>query len=166
MNEFTAFLTMFPGCAVAADLCGGLGKAYVTNCDIDLTERSMTLAAHFEKMPAPAELTSLRDRLKSEYGLHNIELVPDFPKPKPIVLPKSGTASGAATGDVLMPWYLMKKRDDDLIISASPDFVVRPAAEMLGVRLIATPMQIYVDGLLACRGYLKDGATYVTMESM
>ena len=29
-----------------------------------------------------------------------------------------------------------------------------------------TDMQIYVDGLLACRGYLKDGATYVTMESM
>lgn len=102
MNEFTAFLTMFPGCQVAADLCGGLGKAYVTNCDIDLAERSMILAAHFEKMPAPAELASIRDRLKAEYGLHNVELAPDFPKPKPIVLPKSGTVSGAASGDVLM----------------------------------------------------------------
>lgn len=29
-----------------------------------------------------------------------------------------------------------------------------------------TDMQIYVDGLLVCRGYLKDGTTYVTMESM
>lgn len=37
-------------------------------------------------------------------------------------------------------WYLEAKRDDDLIISASPDFLVRPAAERLGVRLIATPM--------------------------
>jgi phosphatidylglycerophosphatase C len=49
----------------------------------------------------------------------------------------------------IMPWYLMKKRDDDLIISASPDFVVRPAAEMLGVRLIATPMDKHtgkIDG--------------------
>ena len=27
-------------------------------------------------------------------------------------------------------------------------------------------MQIYVDGLLACRGYLQDGTTYTTMESL
>jgi phosphatidylglycerophosphatase C len=40
----------------------------------------------------------------------------------------------------IQPWYLAKKRADDLIISASPDFIVRPAAEKLGVRLIATPM--------------------------
>ena len=38
------------------------------------------------------------------------------------------------------PWYLAQKREDDLIISASPDFLLRPMAEELGVRLIATPM--------------------------
>ena len=37
-------------------------------------------------------------------------------------------------------WYLRRKRDDDLIISASPEFLLRPIAEELGVRLIATPM--------------------------
>ena len=42
--------------------------------------------------------------------------------------------------DKIQPWYLARRREDDLIISASPDFIVRPAAERLGVRLIATPM--------------------------
>lgn len=37
-------------------------------------------------------------------------------------------------------WYLRQKREDDVIISASPEFLLRPAAEKLGVRLIATPM--------------------------
>lgn len=41
------------------------------------------------------------------------------------------------------PWYLEQKRSDDLIISASPDFLLRPAAERLGVSLIATPMNPY-----------------------
>ena len=39
-------------------------------------------------------------------------------------------------------WYLEQKKPDDVIISASPDFLVRPAAEKLGARLIATPMNI------------------------
>lgn len=37
-------------------------------------------------------------------------------------------------------WYLKQRRDDDIIISASPEFVVRPMAERLGVELIASPM--------------------------
>ena len=37
-------------------------------------------------------------------------------------------------------WYLRQRRDDDLIISASPEFLLRPVAERLGVSLIATPM--------------------------
>ena len=41
------------------------------------------------------------------------------------------------------PWYLAQKRGDDLIISASPEFLLRPAAERLGVSLIATPMNPY-----------------------
>ena len=37
-------------------------------------------------------------------------------------------------------WYRKQKREDDLIISASPDFLLRPVAEELGVQLIATRM--------------------------
>ena len=35
-------------------------------------------------------------------------------------------------------WYLKQKRDDDLIISASPEFFLRPFTDNLGVRLIGT----------------------------
>ena len=40
----------------------------------------------------------------------------------------------------LCPWYLEQRRDDDVIVSASPDFLVRPICEKLGVELIATDM--------------------------
>ena len=40
----------------------------------------------------------------------------------------------------LQGWYLKQKTDDDLIISASPDFLLRPMAEELGVHLISTLM--------------------------
>lgn len=37
-------------------------------------------------------------------------------------------------------WYLAQKRDDDIIISASPEFLLEPVAKRLGVRLIGTRM--------------------------
>ena len=36
------------------------------------------------------------------------------------------------------PWYLQRKRGDDLIISASPEFLIAVPAERLGVRLLAS----------------------------
>ena len=54
-------------------------------------------------------------------------------------------------------WYLLEKRDDDVIISASPDFLLRPAAEKLGVRLIATRMDRHTGRILGnnCHDYEK-----------
>lgn len=40
----------------------------------------------------------------------------------------------------LEPWYLAQKRPDDVIISASPEFLLRPICEELGVTLIGTRM--------------------------
>lgn len=37
-------------------------------------------------------------------------------------------------------WYMEQKKDDDIIISASPYFLLKPVCDKLGVRLIATPM--------------------------
>ncbi len=37
-------------------------------------------------------------------------------------------------------WYLSQKRSDDLIISASPRFLLQPLCDRLGVSLIATEM--------------------------
>lgn len=36
------------------------------------------------------------------------------------------------------PWYLQQKKDDDLIISASPEFLLKPICEKLGITLIAS----------------------------
>lgn len=43
----------------------------------------------------------------------------------------------------VQPWYLEQKKDDDLIISASAEFLLKPAAERLGVALIGTRMNPY-----------------------
>lgn len=36
------------------------------------------------------------------------------------------------------PWYLMQRRTDDVVISASPEFLLRPVADALGFILIAS----------------------------
>ena len=43
-------------------------------------------------------------------------------------------------GDVC-PWYLAQRRPDDLVISASPEFLLAPAAARLGFALIASPVE-------------------------
>lgn len=45
-------------------------------------------------------------------------------------------------------WYLREKREDDLILSASPEFLLCPAAERLGVRLIGTRMDRHTGEIL------------------
>lgn len=39
-------------------------------------------------------------------------------------------------------WYLDKRKADDVVISASPEFLLRPVAKELGFALIGTPMDI------------------------
>ncbi len=50
--------------------------------------------------------------------------------------------------DGIGQWYLAQKRADDVIISASPYFLLRPIAKELGVGLIATPMDKYSGKIL------------------
>lgn len=40
----------------------------------------------------------------------------------------------------LSDWYLRQKKEDDLIISASPEFLLKPITDKLGVKLLATKM--------------------------
>ena len=42
--------------------------------------------------------------------------------------------------DNIAQWYLRQKRHDDLIISASPEFLLEPMTRELGVSLLATRM--------------------------
>ena len=57
----------------------------------------------------------------------------------------------------IYPWYLERRRDDDLIISASPAFLIGEACRRLGVRWMATPMDPADGKLLGtnCRGAEK-----------
>ncbi|MBO4298279.1 MAG: haloacid dehalogenase-like hydrolase [Clostridia bacterium] len=36
----------------------------------------------------------------------------------------------------IKPWYPPRHRDDDVVISASPEFLIRPACERLGIRCV------------------------------
>ena len=59
--------------------------------------------------------------------------------------------------DGIYPWYMAQRRGDDLIISASPEFLLRPVAERLGFALIASrvdPASGKTEGL-NCHGEEK-----------
>ena len=58
-------------------------------------------------------------------------------------------------------WYLAQKRDDDLIISASPTCIIGPIAERLGVNYVATEFDreygVFTHNLM----YAKEKAKYI-----
>lgn len=58
-------------------------------------------------------------------------------------------------------WYLAQKRPDDLIISASPDCIIGPIANRLGVKHIATEYDreygVFMNNLM----YAKEKARYI-----
>jgi len=63
--------------------------------------------------------------------------------------------------DRISRWYLAQKRDDDLIISASPLCVMAPIARRLGVRVVATEYDreygVFLNNLMAA----KEKARYI-----
>ena len=105
MSEHTSFLTIFPGCEDLSAMAGGLDKAYVTDVQVDPLERTMTVCAWFPAMPSPVDISALGERLKLEYGLSGVGLVPEYPQPKAASSALAGAAKppsgGAPQGDVL-----------------------------------------------------------------
>lgn len=57
----------------------------------------------------------------------------------------------------LKDWYLAQKHPDDVIISASPAFILQPVCKALGVALIATPVDKHTGRFAGpnCRGQEK-----------
>ena len=105
MSDHTSFIEIFPGCEGLKDLCGGLNKAYVTDVAVSAAEMTMSVAAHFERMPAPAEITNICERLRRDYGFNSVELIPDYPQMKSAPAPsgvKPKSDSDKPKGDVLM----------------------------------------------------------------
>lgn len=43
----------------------------------------------------------------------------------------------------IQSWYLAQKQNDDVIISASPTFLLKPICELLNVRLIASQVDVH-----------------------
>lgn len=64
----------------------------------------------------------------------------------------------------MSPWYLLQKKSDDLIISASPEFIVKPMTDQLGVRLIATQFDIKEGRIVGTSCYGKN-KTLALIES-
>ena len=58
-------------------------------------------------------------------------------------------------------WYLAQKKDDDLIISASPTCIIEPIAKRLGVNYIATEYDREFGVLLNNMMYAKEKAKYI-----
>ena len=113
-EQHTPFLTIFPGCGDLGASCGGLDKAYVTQVQVDMSARTMSVCAWFAAMPSPAEESILIDRLREDYGLSSAELIADYPRQKapaqaPTYTPTASAASGAPKGDVLMGRTIKQK---------------------------------------------------------
>ena len=103
MNEHTPFLDIFPGAAVHKDSCGGLEKAYVTDVEISVEAKTMSIRAWFVRTPAPAELDMLAHILQGDYGLDRVFITPDSPEAaKAAKISASAPASGGSDGKVLM----------------------------------------------------------------
>ena len=58
-------------------------------------------------------------------------------------------------------WYLAQKKDDDLIISASPTCVIEPIAKRLGVNFMATEYDREFGVFLNNMMYAKEKAKYI-----
>ena len=96
MSEHTTFLAAFPGCAGRRELCGGLDKARITDAQLEVEARALTLWVSFAAMPSPAELGALEDCLRRDYGLERAQIVADYPRPK--LASQSATSPAAAPG--------------------------------------------------------------------
>ena len=103
MSEHTPFLTIFPGCEALRFSAGGLDKACVTDVQVDVSARTLTIAAHFASMPSPVELNTLTDRIREDYELSTVVIVPDYPR-QSAAPSQADAAPGAkkSAGSVLM----------------------------------------------------------------
>ena len=116
-----------------------------------LRRRPLTILSGFRALaPLSKGLTGRLSRGEVKQTLYScLRLIPDV------------RAEAAAFWDRhidrIYPWYLARRREDDLIISASPDFLIGEACRRLGVRYIATDMDLRTGHILGenCRGEEK-----------
>ena len=111
MTDYTPFLKIFPGCGDLKPIAGGLEQATVTEVQVDARELTLSVCARFAAMPSPVDITTLSDRLKADYGLKTVAIVPDYPRPKASAASSFGAPSHGdkPTGDVLFGRAIRQK---------------------------------------------------------
>jgi len=117
MANKAAFLEVFPCCIDISSMCGGLEEAHLTSVEVTKNEGRMAIEAFFPRMPAPAELNLIKDKLSAFFGLSLVEIKSDYPRQAPKAAEKSAPAEEkkpwqkreytgpkplAADGDIIM----------------------------------------------------------------
>ncbi len=82
MSDHTPFLTIFPGCENLSAAAGGLDKAYVTDVQVDVKQRSVSIAAWFPSMPSPVDIQRISENIRLDYGLDTVAILPEYPRVK------------------------------------------------------------------------------------
>ena len=99
-EQKTPILEIFPCLEGFAGMCGGLSEAFVLSVVVHRESFTMEVSCRTARMPAPAELSTLSDRLKAEYGLKEVILKCDYPRPADSGVTKAAPKSKSA-GKVL-----------------------------------------------------------------
>lgn len=101
----------------------------------------------FKRLPKLGfEAVTLLRRNKQLFKQHMFAFLQDLPDPEAAV-----RDFWDQNEKYVKSWYLAQKRSDDLIISASPEFLIRPIMKRLGVsNVLASPVDI-VTGLYGGR---------------
>ncbi len=82
MSDHTPFLTIFPGCENLSAAAGGLDKAYVTDVQVDVKQRSVSIAAWFASMPSPVDIQRISENIRLDYSLDTVAILPEYPRVK------------------------------------------------------------------------------------
>ena len=82
MSDHTPFLTIFPGCENLSAAAGGLDKAYVTDVQVDVKQRSVSIAAWFASMPSPVDIQRISENIRLDYSLDTVVILPEYPRVK------------------------------------------------------------------------------------
>ena len=137
------------------------GTIYPTDCSIDFCFWSMKRhpKLFFTFFPKAVKNLILREtgkiteaRMQREFFGY-LTLIDDFDEQIERYWDKNETR--------IASWYLAQKRPDDLIISASPNCIIEPIANRLGVRFMATDFDREYGVFLNKMKYAKEKARYI-----
>lgn len=79
MFERLSFLKAFPFLSDCAEFAGGLDGAYILSATINEANASMAADIFFSKKPDEFELGFLSNRIRREYGLSEVSILPGYP---------------------------------------------------------------------------------------